>query len=424
MDIDSTQSFSFLDFLRRRRFSTRAENKPMSASPKILIVGLESWAGVARLPHALQDAGFEVGVACFEDDYLAATRFRDRFFPWRPRCRRGGALLRQLAAITHEWRPDFLVPADDPTVAFLARGFERLSLQSPLASLLKFSLGNPAALWEAASKHGVLERAQRCGVRVPHSRVVASEAEMLGFARETGFPFLLKQSFSWAGIGVAICRNESEAVAVWKNWHRKLSWKRRFYAWRNRIRGRELSAHWLPADRVIVASQFITGKPVFCQLTVLAGRVLAGLTALKEKTYPDAKSPSSVVRLERYPEMRLAAEKLAGAWELSGFIGFDFILDPQGNSWLIECNPRPTSIAHLGGRVGEDICLALHHQLAGLPPLAMQQKGTLFVAHYPHETMRDPASPYLTAAIHDVPWDDPGLLRRLSEGYKVQLPIG
>ena len=152
--------------------------------------------------------------------------------------------------------------------------------------------------------------------------------------------------------------------------------------------------------------------------------MLAGLTALKEKTYPDAKSPSSVVRLERYPEMRLAAEKLAGAWELSGFIGFDFILDPQGNSWLIECNPRPTSIAHLGGRVGEDICLALHHQLAGLPPLAMQQKGTLFVAHYPHETMRDPASPYLTAAIHDVPWDDPGLLRRLSEGYKVQLPIG
>jgi hypothetical protein len=80
MDFGSTQIFSFLDFLRRRRFSTRAENKPMSASPKILIVGLESWAGVARLPHALQDAGFEVGVACFEDNYLAATRFRDRFF--------------------------------------------------------------------------------------------------------------------------------------------------------------------------------------------------------------------------------------------------------------------------------------------------------------------------------------------------------
>jgi hypothetical protein len=102
----------------------------MSASPKILIAGLESWPGVARLSHALQAAGFEVGVACFEDSCLAATRFRDRFFPWRPRCRRGAALLRQLAAITHEWRPDFLVPADDLTMAFLARGFERLRSRS------------------------------------------------------------------------------------------------------------------------------------------------------------------------------------------------------------------------------------------------------------------------------------------------------
>lgn len=394
----------------------------MPVAPKILIAGLESWPGVARLPHALQDAGFEVGVACFEDSYLAATRFRNRFFPWRPRCRRGGALLRQLAAITHEWRPDFLVPADDPTVALLARGFERLRSRSCLASLLKFSLGNPAALLEAASKHGTLKRARQCGVRVPRNRVVASEAEMLVFARETGFPFLLKQSFGWAGVGVAICRNESEAVTVWKNWHRKPAWKRRFYAWRNRVRGRELSARWLPAERVIVASQFILGMPAMCMLTAFEGRVLAGLTALKERTYPDDKGPSSVVRLVRNEEMRLAAGRLAGAWGLSGFIGFDFILDSEGAAWLIECNPRPTSIAHLGGRVGEDVCMALHHQLAGLPSLPMQQKGTLVVAHFPHETLRDPASPYLTAAIHDVPRDDPGLLQRLSQGHRIQLP--
>jgi predicted ATP-grasp superfamily ATP-dependent carboligase len=396
----------------------------MSVAPKILIAGLESWSGVARLPHALQDAGFEVGVACFEDSCLAATRFRERFFPWRPGCRRGGALLRQLAAITHEWRPDFLVPADDPTVVFLARGFERLSSRSRLASLLKFSLGNPAALLEAASKHGTLERARQAGLRVPCSRVVAGEAEVLAFACETGFPFLLKQSFGWAGGGVAICRNESEAIAVWRNWHRKPAWKRHFYAWRNHVRGRELSPRWLPADRVIVASQFIAGKPAFCQLTVLAGRVLAGLTALKEKTYPDDKSPSSVVRFVRNEEMRLAAGRLAGAWGLSGFIGFDFILDPRGDAWLIECNPRPTSIAHLGQRAGEDICLALHHQLAGLPSLSMRQKGTLVVAHFPYEALRDPASPYLTAALHDVPRDDPGLLRRLSQMHKIPLPIG
>ena len=178
----------------------------MSVAPKILIAGLESWPGVGRLPHALQAAGFEVGVVCFEDSCLAATRFRDRFFPWRPGCRRGGAILRRLKTIVDEWHPDFLVPADDPTVVFLARAFERLKLADRLASLLRFSLGNPAALLEATNKHGVLERARRCGIRAPRSRPVSSESEALTFARENGFPILLKQSFGWAGVGVVFLR--------------------------------------------------------------------------------------------------------------------------------------------------------------------------------------------------------------------------
>ena len=396
----------------------------MPVAPKILIAGLESWSGVARLPHALQDAGFEVGVACFEDSYLAATRFRDRFFPWHPGCRRGGALLRRLKTIVDEWQPNFLVPADDPTVVFLSRAFERLEPADRLASLLKFSLGNPAALLEAESKHGTLERARRCGIRVPRSRAVAGEAEMLVFARENGFPFLLKQSFGWAGCGVAVCRNESEAAAVWRNWHRRPAWKRRFYAWRNSIRGRELGSRWLPADKVIVASQFIAGKPAMCLATILEGEVLGALTAFKVKSFPNEQGPSSVVQFVHNEEMRRAAGKLAGAWGLAGFIGFDFIVDARGDAWLIECNPRPTPIAHLGERAGEDICLALHRQLAGLPPLSMQQKETLIVAHFPHEALRDPASPYLTAAIYDVPRDDPGLLRRLSQRHRIQLPVG
>jgi hypothetical protein len=48
----------------------------------------------------------------------------------------------------------------------------------------------------------------------------------------------------------------------------------------------------------------------------------------------------------------------------------------------------------------------------------------LVVAHFPHEALRDPASPYLTAAIYDVPRDDPGLLRRLSQRHGIQLPAG
>ena len=386
----------------------------MSVAPKILIAGLESWPGVGRLPHALQAAGFEVGVVCFEDSCLAATRFRDRFFPWRPGCRRGGAILRRLKTIVDEWHPDFLVPADDPTVVFLARAFARLKSADRLASLLRFSLGNPAALLEATNKHGVLERARRCGIRAPRSRPVSSESEALTFARENGFPILLKQSFGWAGVGVAVCRDEAEAAVVWRNWHRRPAWKRRFYAWRNRVRGRELGSRWLPVDKVVVASQFIAGKPAMCLATAFEGQVLASLTALKEKCFPGELGPSSVVRFIPNEEMRRAAEKLVAAWGLTGFIGFDFIMDSHGDAWLIECNPRPTPISHLGARLGEDLCAALYCRLVRQPPPPMKPGPELVVAHFPQEWLRDPDSPFLTKSFHDVPADDPGLMRRLS----------
>jgi len=386
----------------------------MPVAPKILIAGLESWPGVARLPHALQAAGFTVGVVCREDSCLAATRFRDRFFPWQPGSWRGGALLWRLKAIVDDWRPDFLVPADDPTVVFFSRAFARLKPEGRLATLLRFSLGNPLALLEAESKNSTLEQARRCGIRAPCSRPVASECAALAFARENGFPILLKQSFGWAGDGVAVCRDAAETAAIWKYWHRRPAWKRWFYAWRSIIRGRELHPRWRPVDKVIVASQFVAGKPAMCLATAFAGQVLAAMTALKEKCFPGELGPSSVVRFVRNGEMRRAAGKLVAAWGLTGFIGFDFILDPQGDAWLIECNPRPTPISHLGVRVGEDICAALYCRLTRQPPPTLNHGAELVIAHFPQEQLRDPASPYLIASFHDVPVDDPGLVRRLS----------
>jgi hypothetical protein len=112
--------------------------------------------------------------------------------------------------------------------------------------------------------------------------------------------------------------------------------------------------------------------------------------------------------------MRRAAEKLVAAWGLTGFIGFDFIMDSHGDAWPIECNPRPTPISHLGARLGEDLCAALYCRLVRQPPPPMKPGPELVVAHFPQEWLRDPDSPFLTKSFHDVPADDPGLMRRLS----------
>jgi predicted ATP-grasp superfamily ATP-dependent carboligase len=171
----------------------------------------------------------------------------------------------------------------------------------------------------------------------------------------------------------------------------------------------------LPVDKTIIANQFIAGRPATSLASAFEGATLATVTAKNVECFPNELGPSSVVRFIHNQEMRRASEKLIGAWGLTGLIGFDFVIDSAGAAWLIECNPRPTPISHLGALVGEDICRALYCRIAGqsLPRLA--QEDGLVVARFPTEQLRDPGSPHLTTGLHDVPWDDPGLLEKLLE---------
>lgn len=361
----------------------------------------------------MQAAGFEVGTLCFRESYLAATRYCDRRFFWPPTLR-GGALARRFTEVVGDWHPDFLVAGDELMVAFLARLFEQLDKRSESAKLLKFSFGNPASLPAAASKWHTLETARRLGLRVPDCKRVRSENEIRQFAGKTGWPLVMKQSFSWGGNGSMVCQNESEAAAILGEWRKHFTLKNRFHRWRKSIRGGVIGASWLAADKSITANQFITGRTAMLLAAAFEGRMPAAATAFKEQCYPNKLGPSSVVRFIHNDEMRRTAEKLIGTWGVTGFIGFDFIVDSAGAAWLIECNPRPTPISHLTGRVGEDVCRALFCCIAGQPLPPMTQTDELTVAHFPSESLRDPNSPHLIEAFHDIPWDDPDLLERLS----------
>ena len=61
-----------------------------SPRPKVLLLALElHWPAAARLPRALQTAGFEVGALCRPGAYLACTKFIDQVFSL-PSENRGG----------------------------------------------------------------------------------------------------------------------------------------------------------------------------------------------------------------------------------------------------------------------------------------------------------------------------------------------
>ncbi len=109
--------------------------------------------------------------------------------------------------------------------------------------------------------------------------------------------------------------------------------------------------------------------------------------------------------------MRATTETLLSKLGYSGFASLDFMLDREGHSYLIELNPRPTPIAHMGERIGCCPCRHLHASLTGQPSKAGEPQGLPSrVALFPQEWVRDQNSHHLESGVfHDVLWDEPDL---------------
>jgi hypothetical protein len=111
--------------------------------------------------------------------------------------------------------------------------------------------------------------------------------------------------------------------------------------------------------------------------------------------------------------MTAATAKLARRLNLSGLYGFDFMLEAGGrNAYIIEINPRSTQVGHLALGAGRDIPAALFSAVSGqtvrVAP-SVTEKDT--IALFPQEWIRDSKSAYLRSAYHDVPWEEPELVR-------------
>jgi hypothetical protein len=111
--------------------------------------------------------------------------------------------------------------------------------------------------------------------------------------------------------------------------------------------------------------------------------------------------------------MTEACEKTAHRFKLSGLHGLDFMLEAHtGNAHLIEINPRTTQVGHLGLGLDRDLPAALYAALTGKetePASKVTENET--IALFPQEWGRDPKSEFLLSAYHDVPWEEPELIR-------------
>jgi hypothetical protein len=172
---------------------------------------------------------------------------------------------------------------------------------------------------------------------------------------------------------------------------------------------------WIQGARpVITVQSYVPGRPANSAVSAVNGRVLAGLS-VEVLGALSATGASSVVQVVENRQMLDASERLAKRLQLSGFHGFDFVIENRtGAAYLIEMNPRCTPLCplHLGGC--RDMVAALCTEVSGgatvqRPIMTTQSQ----IAYFPQAWRWNPESELIRSSYHDVPWSEPALVEDL-----------
>lgn len=347
----------------------------------ILLTATMDWPFPAQLAGAFAAAGARVEALCPRGTMLSRSRHPSRIH--RHRALAAQASLRKAIAAA---RPDLVIPCDDlaAEISRDVRGGENL-----------------------ADRHAFLLRAAQAGAPAGRTIALTREAMIDDAIRAFGLPLVVKCDHSWGGDGVAIAGTREEAQAAFRRFHKTSRLRSVFRALR-RHEPYFLTRACSPVTPVISAQRFIDGHPATSSIACWQGEVVAAhhFDVLGTTT---ATAPASVIARRDCPAMQASAVAIARAFQLSGLFGLDYMRAPTGDVHLLEINARATPSAHL--RLTQDLPAALL-KAAGLafrirPPVTDKNE----IAIFPREWLRDPSSPWLQTAYHDVPWDDPELVR-------------
>jgi hypothetical protein len=347
----------------------------------LLLATTMDWPFPAQLAGAFAGAGARVEALCPKGAMLAHSRHPGRVH--RHHALAPQTSLRKAIAAA---KPDLIVPCDDLAAEILRhiRGGEDL-----------------------ANRHEFLLRAARAGAPAGKTVALTDASRIEDAVREFGLPLVVKCDHSWGGDGVAIAKTREDALVAFRRFHQSSRL-------RNLIRAvRRGERHFLtralsPVTPVISAQRFIDGHPATSSIACWQGAVVAAHHFDVLGT-SGATAPACVIARRDCAAMESSARAIAREFHLSGLFGLDYMRDRQGDVHLLEINPRATPSAHL--MLKQDLPAQLL-KAAGLPSRVrppMTDKDE--IAIFPREWLRDPASPWLKSAYHDVPWDDPEVVR-------------
>jgi glutathione synthase/RimK-type ligase-like ATP-grasp enzyme len=385
--------------------SFRAHSAICAKTPRILLIATMPWVFPARLAKALRGVGFHVEAVCQVGHplrYLTIPLPAHRLGWFREAASVAKAIERS--------SPDLLLPCDDPAVAILHdlhRRFEGIS------ELIERSLGNPASFNVAIKRTALIALARSIGLQVPRSESFQGREAMAAAGRRIGYPCVLKRDQTWSGIGVAAVRTPADLDWAWSWTSGSVSFLRGVKAMSRDRRPRTLLDMIVGEQPKVELQEFISGAPANRAVLCRNGRVIAGMSVVALQTAYSG-GPASLVRVIDHPQMAAMAEAVVSHLGLSGFCGFDFMLTPSDEAYMLELNPRATPICHLGIADGTHLAAALFEELTGRHPVCGPEPiRNDVIALFPTEWQRDPSGASLRAAHHDAPFDEPALMARV-----------
>jgi hypothetical protein len=187
-------------------------------------------------------------------------------------------------------------------------------------------------------------------------------------------------------------------------------------AWKRFAIDRDPLSLWLRhREREVIVQQFIPGRPANSMLVCWRGELLA-IVSVVVVAAEGPTGAATIVRVIQNERMKKASELIVSRLKLSGFYGLDFILESgTGVPYLIEMNPRCTQLGHI--ELAGEGCLAaaLSAVLRGEPrPKAQNPIRGNTIALFPQALSAGEACrPYIDASHHDVPYEEPRLMREL-----------
>jgi hypothetical protein len=386
-------------------------NSREATAPRVLLAESSRWSVVALLAVRLAQAGMNISAICPSHHSLRKTRSVRQTFPYsalRP--------LESIRAAIEATNPDLIIPCDDRAVEHLheLRTWARSAGRSgnKVAVLIEKSLGPPESDPIVSSRYDLLRIARQEGIRVPETEQIKSESDLKSWEERHAFPWLLKADGTGNGLGVRFVRSAEQSG-------RFLLELTRFYRLGRAIKrlcvNRDpfwLRPWWKGVHPAVIAQSYIHGRPANCGVVCWKGKVLAGI-GVEVVSETQAMAHSSIVRVVENSDMMLAAERIAGRLNLSGYFGMDFMIEEvSGLTYLIEMNPRPTRLSALRLGNGGDQPGALYAQLSGQPlreaPPVTQNK---MIAYYPE--VADHSGKLPESCDHDMPEGEPELVEEL-----------